>query len=159
MKRIYMSWLMCCIVPVLCCLAADKRPYYFSVEVTRQVNPLEYYPLEVGTTWIYEHTYQTPMDASEQLITMTWESEETVLAHYEYPEGTLIARRISNRHLVHEFPEDVAPHVRQQLLEWRSVQEETMAYYFVRGNYLYSVPEENSRKHLRPFSGASQHVK
>jgi hypothetical protein len=146
--RIYLVGILVLILPAFWCSAVGKRPYYFSVEVKKPVNPLDYYPLDIGTTWIYDQTYKTVTGVPARLITITWESEETVLAHYEYPEGILIVRRIRNRHVVHDYPEDIAQHLLQGFCEGHPIPDEEMAYYFVRGNYLYTATEQDwDREH------------
>jgi hypothetical protein len=66
-----------------------------SIVTTAQENPLAWFPLRVGSRWIYEHEWKS--GARNRPDVDRWTSEETITAWVSIPEGVVVLREVKEQ--------------------------------------------------------------
>jgi hypothetical protein len=122
--------------------SAEKAPkIYFSREFQHPVDVFDYFPLQVGTRWTYRHVSKDPMGPDMVMITVKWIEEIEIVGHKVLPEGRLILRKTTIRDITSEHPDEA----RAEDVEWcrETPLRLNRTHYFVQGNYLYEVGEND----------------
>ena len=84
-----------------------KRGAFFSIEYKEKVNPLDYFPLAVGTKWTYASTDKTGVNgSSKSVVTTKWITEHLITAEYDIPEGKVFLGEFIIRDVQYDEPPD-----------------------------------------------------
>jgi hypothetical protein len=67
----------------------------FSIVARAQENPLTWFPLQVGSRWVYEHEWKSG-DWNRPAVER-WSTEETVTGWATIPEGIVVLRDVKDR--------------------------------------------------------------
>jgi hypothetical protein len=68
----------------------------FSLAACAQEDPLAWFPLQVGSRWVYEHDWKSG-DRNRPDVDR-WSTEETVTGRLTIPEGLVVLREVKQQH-------------------------------------------------------------
>jgi hypothetical protein len=108
----------------------------FSMVASAQDDPLAWFPLQVGSHWVYEHEWKSG-DRNQPKVDR-WTSEETITGWVTIPEGVVVLREVKE----HGNPEHASAYL---------VRRDRQPY-LVHGNCVYVVSGgwDSQRQQLRP---------
>jgi len=109
----------------------------FSMVASAQDDPLAWFPLQVGSHWVYEHEWKS--GNRNQPKVDRWTSEETITGWLTIPEGVVVLREVKEHGLVQRYSRSyLIAHNREP--------------YLVRGNCEYVIDQgwDSQRQQLRP---------
>jgi len=109
----------------------------FSAAVAAQQDPLEWFPLQIGNRWVYEHEWKSG-DRNQPEVDR-WTTEESVTALIHTADGLVVLRE------VHTVPPQSKSHTAQLTVRDR-------APYLLKGNCIYVMAEgwDSATRQLRP---------
>lgn len=119
-------------------------PAFFSIEYKEKADPLEYFPLAVGTKWTYASTDRWGVGSGNSIITIQWTTEHAITAEYDLPEGKAFLGEFIIRDVRYDDPPDASE---TQLNWFRHIPNLGPAglrikNYLVAGNYVFSLPDQ-----------------
>jgi hypothetical protein len=131
-----------------------------SIVASAQENPLTWFPLRVGSRWIYEHEWKSG-DRNQPAIDR-WSTEETVTGWATFPEGIVVLREAKERVNLNGKP--VTPRILAPDGSVRQVTHRDASHrggylvarsgypYLIRGNCVYVISEgwDPQKQDLRP---------
>jgi len=109
----------------------------FSMVASAQDDPLAWFPLQVGSHWVYEHEWKS--GNRNQPKVDRWTSEETIIGWLTIPEGVVVLREVKEHGLVQHYSRSyLIAHDREP--------------YLVHGNCVYVIDQgwDSQRQQLRP---------
>jgi hypothetical protein len=116
----------------------------FSIQYKGKADPLEYFPLAVGTKWTYASTDRWGVGSGKSIITIEWITEHTITGEYDIPEGKVFVGEFIIRDVRYDDPPDAS----ETELNWfRHIPNLGPAglrikNYLVAGNYVFSLPDQ-----------------
>src|SRR6266849_4370109 len=69
--------------------------YVFSMVASAQEDPLAWFPLQVGSRWVYEHEWKSG-DRNRPDVDR-WTTEEAITAWVTIPEGLVVLREVKQQ--------------------------------------------------------------
>ena len=74
----------------------------FSMVASAQDDPLAWFPLQVGSHWVYEHEWKSG-DRNRPDVDR-WTTEETITGRVTIPEGVVVLREVKNLYALIDRP-------------------------------------------------------